>query len=138
MKKLITTLILSATLITAFAQKTFKPIHYTMIISGANKKATPGDIKVNMKDSTIIIGESPAKKSKIEMMAPEQNAMSDDKSLTTWLSFLCDGSDSKSYTIMIARQQQPNGTKILNVQVNSDGADPIVYDCDYLQDPYTD
>ncbi|BAU52438.1 hypothetical protein [Mucilaginibacter gotjawali] len=138
MKKIITTLILSGVFITAFAQKTFKPIHYTMIISGANKNAASGDIKVNMKDSTIIIGEGPAKKFKIEMMAPEQNALSDDKSLTTWLSFLCNGSDSKSYTIMIARQQQPNGTKIMNVQVNCDGADPVVYDCDYLQELYTD
>ncbi|WP_295668625.1 hypothetical protein [uncultured Mucilaginibacter sp.] len=138
MKKIITTLILSGLLITAFAQKTFKPIHYTMIITGANKNATSGDIKVNMKDSTIVIGEDPAKKFKIEMMAPEQNALSDDKSLTTWLSFLCNGSDSRSYTIMIARQQQPNGTKIMNVQVNTDGADPVVYDCDYLQEPYTD
>ena len=138
MKKLITTLILSGILFTAFAQKTFKPIHYTMIIAGTNKTTTTGDIKVNMKDSTITIGESPEKKFKIEMMAPEQNAMADDKSLTTWLSFLCNGIDNKSYTIMIARQQQPNGTKVMNVQVNCDGADPIVYDCDYLQEPYTD
>ena len=138
MKKILTTIVLSGMIITAFAQKTFKPIHYTMIISGANKNAASGDIKVNMKDSTIIIGEGPAKKFKIEMMAPEQNALSDDKSLTTWLSFLCNSSDSRSYTIMIARQQQPNGTKIMNVQVNCDGADPVVYDCDYLQEPYTD
>ncbi|MDR3694602.1 hypothetical protein [Mucilaginibacter sp.] len=138
MKKIITTIVLSGMLITAFAQKTFKPIHYTMIITGANRNATSGNIKVNLKDSTIVIGENQAKKFKIEMTAPEQNALSDDKSLTTWLSFLCNGSDSRSCTIMIARQQQPNGKKVMNVQVTYDGENPIIYDCDYQQELYKD
>ncbi len=138
MKKIITTIALSFMLFTAFAQKTFKPIHYTMIITGANRNAIAGDIKVNLKDSTIVIGESPVKKYKIEMTAPEQNALSDDKSLTTWMSFLCNGSNKRSCTIMIARQQQPDGKKVMNVQVNYDGADPIVYDCDYLPELYND
>ncbi len=125
-------------LVTAFAQKTFKPIHYTMIFNGANKTAAQGEIKINLKDSTITVADSPVKKFKIIAISPDENAIDENKVLQMWVDFLCDGSDGTSCTIRVVRAKEPNGVNILNVQLTYSSGDPVIYDCDYMQEIYAD
>ena len=86
MKKLFTTLVLSCIICTAFAQKTFKPIHFKSFMAtqksldfngdkNGREEFTPGIIEINVKDSVISIkpeGATPLKY-KITAISEEDN-----------------------------------------------------------------
>jgi hypothetical protein len=138
MKKLLTLIALSCIYCTGFAQQSFKPIHFTGYnakrANFSSDKAIKGTIQINLKDSTLIVNDDPVKAFKIIMVAPEQTAVTDNKTTVKWIAFLCTGKDNSSCTIQVARQKPLAGDSLMQVSLTYDDNNVTTYYCDYLNE----
>ncbi len=139
-KKLLTAFLLGCISCTAFAQQSYKPIHFTKVLTTnpASERKMEGDINVNIKDSVILINESPVKKLHIIEIAPEQTAVTENHITVMWVAFLCSTPEGKSCTVTIVRQKEAGKNDLMAVkaQYGDDENTFTTYNCDYLKELY--
>jgi hypothetical protein len=158
MKKLITTLVFGCIICTAFAQQSFKQIHFTFVIDtypqnklkampgggyeksdeigqGEQRSMAKGTIDINAKDSVITINNSPVSSFKILGVEPEKTTAYDDHTMVKNLTFDCvNKANSKLCFIKILRQTQPGAKNVMNVLLKYDANTFTTYTCDYLKE----
>ncbi|ASU34152.1 hypothetical protein [Mucilaginibacter xinganensis] len=139
MKKLITTIILSGIFFTAFAQQTFKPIHFTFTSSfwgkgGITKGMANGTISIDTKDSVITINDTKVTSFKFYQLAPEKTAVYEDNVSLKTLVFFCKDKDNANCAVKIFRQTQPGKKDAMQIFVIYAADTYTVYSCDYLKE----
>ncbi len=145
MKKTIFTIILSSIICSAFAQQTFKPIHFTSMMethwrpldfnseSNGPDRRISGVININTTDSVILISpdQQPVLKYKIISITPEEEDKSARKKT---INFTCKDSDGKECDTKIERVKS-GSSPYMKVSVIY-RASLMAYFCDYVKKLY--
>jgi hypothetical protein len=145
MKKIITTLALSFALATAFAQKSFKPIHFTSYRQTQKSLNFDGDkdgpeqrvagaIDINAKDSllTVSFDAQPSVKYKITKVDDEYNDGQYDKVIFIF----CSDEAGKAYTFKIDRTKTSSYAYMKIYLSPSSTMIYFTFYCDYLKKLY--
>ncbi|MEO6522090.1 MAG: hypothetical protein ABIN91_10460 [Mucilaginibacter sp.] len=138
MKKLITTFALTCFIGAAFAQQTFKPIHFTFISEfwgkgGSTKGMANGTISISTEDSVITINDTKIRSFKFYQLLPETTSFYEDKISVKNLTFYCKDKDNATCSFKIFRQSQPGKKDAMEAYVIYNADTYTVYKCDFLK-----